>query len=137
MVHYTGVLQLHCHVSGPKPTCRPFEVDRWGGEVRKRFGEGSYSMFSPPLGFWETDFYTPPVLGGAALCRCERQRCIKILCTKDPDFSTPLALQTAKGQHLSALVVYKNQSPNFPLPTLICHVLLADFPMQTQNAAVF
>ena len=27
-------------------------------------------------------------------------------------FFTPLALKTAKGQHLPALVVYKNQSPN-------------------------
>ena len=40
------------------------------------------------------------------------QRSIKILCPKDPDFYTPLALKTAqKGQHLPALVVYKNQSP--------------------------
>ena len=44
-------------------------------------------------------------------CRFQRQRCIKILCPKDPDFYTPLALKTAKGQHLPALVVYKNQSP--------------------------
>ena len=70
-----------------------------------------------PTGFyrvfvtWETDFYTPPVLGGAAFCRFQRQRCIKILCPKGPDFYTPLALNTAKGQHLPALVVYKNQSP--------------------------
>ena len=60
---------------------------------------------------WATDFYTPPVLGGAALCRFQRQQCIKILCPKDPDFYTPLALKTAKGQHLPALEVYKNQSP--------------------------
>ena len=46
-------------------------------------------------------------------CRFQRQRCIKILCPKDPDFYTPLALKTAKGQHLPALVVYKNQSPIF------------------------
>ena len=44
-------------------------------------------------------------------CRFQRQRCIKILCPKDPDFYTPLGLQTAKGQHIPALVVYKNQSP--------------------------
>ena len=50
-------------------------------------------------------------------CRFQRQRCIKILCPKDPDFYTPLALKTAKGQHLPALVVYKNQSPN------VCHPL--------------
>ena len=45
-------------------------------------------------------------------CRFQRQRCIKILCPKDPHFYTPLALKTAKGQHLPALVVYKNPSPN-------------------------
>ena len=44
-------------------------------------------------------------------CRLQRQQCIKILCPKDPDFYTPLALKTATGQHLPALVVYKNQSP--------------------------
>ena len=38
-------------------------------------------------------------------CRFQRQRCIKILCPKDPDFYTPLALKTAKGQHLPALEV--------------------------------
>ena len=43
-------------------------------------------------------------------CRFQCQRCIKILCPKDPDFYTPLALKTAKGQHLPALVVYKNHS---------------------------
>ena len=42
-------------------------------------------------------------------CRYQRQQCIKILCPKDPDFYTLLALITAKGQHLPALVVYKNQ----------------------------
>ena len=46
-------------------------------------------------------------------CRFQRQRCIKILCPKDPDFYTPLALKTAKGQHLPALVVYTKIS----LPT--------------------
>ena len=44
-------------------------------------------------------------------CGLQRQRCIKILCPKDPDFYTPLALKTAKGQHLPALEVYKKQSP--------------------------
>ena len=43
--------------------------------------------------------------------RFQRQRCTKILCPKDPVFYTPLALKTAKGQHLPALEVYKNQSP--------------------------
>ena len=41
----------------------------------------------------------------------QRQRCIKILCPKDPEFHTPLALNCQKGQHLPALEVYKNQSP--------------------------
>ena len=41
----------------------------------------------------------------------QRQRCIKILCTKDPEFYTPLALNCHKGQHLPALEVYRNQSP--------------------------
>ena len=44
-------------------------------------------------------------------CHFRHQRCIKFLCPKDPDFYTPLALKTAKGQHLPALEVYKNQSP--------------------------
>ena len=43
-------------------------------------------------------------------CRFQRQRCIKI---RAQDFYIPLALKTAKGQHLPALVVYKNLSPNF------------------------
>ena len=55
---------------------------------------------------WETDCYTPPVLGGARLLPFQCQRCIKILCPKDPDFYTPLALKTAKGQHLPALVAF-------------------------------
>ena len=44
-------------------------------------------------------------------CRFQRQRCIKIRVLSAQDFYTPLALQTAKGQHLPALEVYKNQSP--------------------------
>ena len=62
-------------------------------------------------GLWETDFYTPPVLGG-------RQRCIKIRVLRAQDCYTPLALKTAKGQHLPALVVYKNQSPRLGSVTL-------------------
>ena len=42
----------------------------------------------------------------------QRQRCIKILCPKDPEFYTPLALNCQKGQHLPALEVYKIQFPN-------------------------
>ena len=41
----------------------------------------------------------------------QRQRCIKMLCPKDPEFYTPLALNCQKGQHLPALEVYKYQSP--------------------------
>ena len=41
----------------------------------------------------------------------QRQWCIKILCPKDPEFYTPLALNCQKGQHPPALEVYKNQSP--------------------------
>ena len=41
----------------------------------------------------------------------QRQRCIKILCPKDPEFYTPLPLNCQKGRHLPALEVYKNQSP--------------------------
>ena len=44
-------------------------------------------------------------------CRFQRQRCIKIRVLRAQDFYTPLALKTAKGQHLPALEVYKNQSP--------------------------
>ena len=47
-------------------------------------------------------------------CRFQRQRCIKIRVLRAQDFYTPLALKTAKGQHLPALVVYKNPSPKFP-----------------------
>ena len=48
-------------------------------------------------------------------CRFQRQRCIKIRVLRAQDFYTPLALKTAKGQHLPALVVYKNQSPRVGL----------------------
>ena len=41
----------------------------------------------------------------------QRQRCIKIWVLRAQDFYTPLALKTAKGQHLPALEVYKNQCP--------------------------
>ena len=42
----------------------------------------------------------------------KRQQYIKILCPKDPEFFSPLALNCQKGQHLPALHVYKNQSPS-------------------------
>ena len=41
----------------------------------------------------------------------QHQWCIKILFPKDPEFHTPLALNCQKAQPLSALEVYKNQSP--------------------------
>ena len=44
-------------------------------------------------------------------CRFQRQRCTKVRVLRSQDFHTPLALKTAKGQHLPALVVYTNQSP--------------------------
>ena len=43
----------------------------------------------------------------------QRQRCIKILCPKDPEFYTLLALNCQKGEHLPAPEVYKKQSPNY------------------------
>ena len=60
---------------------------------------------------WETDFYTPPVLGGAGLLPFSAPAVYKIRVLRAQDFHTPLALKTAKGQHLPALEVYKNQSP--------------------------
>ena len=42
--------------------------------------------------------------------RFQRQRCIKVRVLRAQDFYTPLALKMAKGQHLPALEVYKNQS---------------------------
>ena len=53
-------------------------------------------------------------------CRFQRQRCIKILCPKDPDFYIPLALKTAKGQQLPAPEVYKNQSPSVLRAPVVC-----------------
>ena len=61
---------------------------------------------------WGTDFYTPPVLRGAALVTIQRQRCIKLRVLREQDFLyTPLVLNCQKGQDLPALEVYKNQSP--------------------------
>ena len=55
----------------------------------------------------------------------QRQRCIKILCPKDPEFYTPLALNCQKGQHLPAPEVYKNQSP---ILVSLISTLLGNFP---------
>ena len=41
----------------------------------------------------------------------QRQWCIRILCPKDPEFYTPLALNCQKGQHLLAPEVYKISVP--------------------------
>ena len=46
-------------------------------------------------------------------CRFQHQRCIKLRVLRAQDFYAPLALKTAKGQHLQALEVYKSQSPTF------------------------
>ena len=73
-------------------------------------GEG-VSPKDPSVLKWETDFIHHQCWEVLPFCRFQRQRCIKILCPKDPDFYTPLVLKTSKGQHLPALVVYKNQSP--------------------------
>ena len=40
------------------------------------------------------------------LLTIQHQRCIKILCPKNPEFYTLLALYCQKGQHLPALEVY-------------------------------
>ena len=72
-------------------------------------------LWGNPMHHWETDFYTPPVLGGAALFDISAPAvCMKIMCPKDPEFCTLLALHCRKGQHLPALEVYKKQSPNHP-----------------------
>ena len=98
----------------PKPRCRTFlrpplshfplirsrqGARRAGGEYRGAFGR----LIFIHLRCWEVlPFLT-----------IQRQRCIKILCPKDPEFYTPLALNRQKGQHLPAPEVYKNQSPSF------------------------
>ena len=53
------------------------------------------------------------MLGGAALFDNSAAAVYKILCPKEPEFYTPLALNCQKGQHLPALEVYRNQSPIF------------------------
>ena len=52
------------------------------------------SSYSPA--FWETDFYTAPVLGGAALCDNSVPAVYKILCPKDAEFYTLLVLNCQK-----------------------------------------
>ena len=61
-----------------------------------------------PNHFWETDFYTPPEKGGAALLDNAALVVYKIQLLRAQDFCTPLLLTCEKGQHLPALVVYKN-----------------------------
>ena len=74
----------------------------------------------PVAHFWGTDFYTHQCWEVLPFCRFQRQRCIKSRVLRAQDFYTPLALKTAKGQHLPALVVYKNQSPIFFLQENAC-----------------
>ena len=74
--------------------------------LRARWGFGNPNLVDGRLIFihlqcWEV----------LPFCRFQRQRCIKIRVLRAQDFYTPLALKTAKGQHLPALEVYKNQSP--------------------------
>ena len=51
---------------------------------------------------WETDLYTPQVLGGpkTALFDNSAPAGYKILCHKDPELYTQLAVNCQKGQHL-------------------------------------
>ena len=50
-------------------------------------------------------------------CRFQRQRCIKILRPKDPDFYTPLALKTAKGSTSQHWWCIKISLPYIPSDT--------------------
>ena len=50
---------------------------------------------------------------GTAILAMQRQCCIKVLCPKDAQCHTVLALNCQKGSTLPALEVYKNQSPTF------------------------
>ena len=62
---------------------------------------------------WETDFYKPPLLRGAA--PLDNSAPVTYIYMQGPDreqdFNMSLALNCPKGQHLSALEVFKNQSP--------------------------
>ena len=78
-----------------------------GGECRFYFdGRADFSE-----NLWETDFYTPPVLGGVAAFDNSAPAVYKNPVPKDPPFYIPLALKWEKMQHLPALEVYKSQSP--------------------------
>ena len=78
---------------------------------------GSTTTGTEICNFWETDFIHHQCWEVLPFCRFQHQWCLKILCPRDPDFYTPLALKTAKGQHLPAQVVHENQSPNFRAPS--------------------
>ena len=66
---------------------------------------------------WETDIYTPPVLGGAGFFDNSAPAVYKKYCAlRTLNFYTPLALNCLKGHHLPAPEVYKNQSPKKPNP---------------------
>ena len=72
--------------------------------------------------FWETDFYAPPVLGGAALFDRSAPAVYKFRVLRAQDFYTPLALNCQEGQHLPALEVFQNQSPIFDDFNFFCPV---------------
>ena len=51
---------------------------------------------------WETEFYTPPLLGGATLFDKSAPAVHKILSLKVPELYAPLALNCRKQQHLQS-----------------------------------
>ena len=46
---------------------------------------------------WDTEFYTPAVLRGTALCAIQRQRCIQFRVLRAQEFYVLLALNGKKG----------------------------------------
>ena len=112
-----------------------YEEGAYGTEALQNTGKETESMAYKPKYGMQTPTFMPskPFLLGVGFltygrlifihlrcwevlpfCRFQRQRCIKIRVLRAQDFYTPLALKTAKGQHLPALEVYKSQSPNLP-----------------------
>ena len=92
------------------------------GTPTKRFAWKCFEALAFSIGFpsWETDFYTPPVLGGAAFSDKTAPAVKKILCPKDPEFYTPLVLNCQKkGSNSQHWRLYKNQSPTSGNPPRI------------------
>ena len=56
---------------------------------------------------WETDFYTPPMLGGAALSDNSAPAVYTISASSGTGFVFTAGTELLKGQHLPALEVYK------------------------------